>query len=66
MGSGLVVGSLGQALVAEDVFPVPVDLVPEDRVPEDRVPEDRVPEDRVQEDRVPVLVAHVCTVPFLH
>ena len=56
MGSGLVVGSLGQALVAEDVFPVPVDLVPEDRVPEDRV----------QEDRVPVLVAHVCTVPFLH
>ena len=61
MGSGLVVGSLGQALVAEDVFPVPVDLVPEDRVPEDRVPEDRV-----QEDRVPVLVAHVCTVPFLH
>lgn len=61
MGSGLVVGSLGQALVAEDVFPVPVDLVPEDRVPEDRVREDRV-----QEDRVPVLVAHVCTVPFLH
>jgi hypothetical protein len=61
VGSGLVVGSLGQALVAEDVFPVPVD-----RVPEDRVPEDRVPEDRVQEDRVPVLVALVCTVPFLH
>ncbi len=61
MGSGLVVGSLGQALVAEDVFPVPVDLVLQDLVPADLVPEDRLPE-----DRVPVLVALVCTVPFLH